>query len=120
MDQPTFATNEYPSRLPSLQSSSILAKSKQLASLLMRIGLSAYILGVAGLLILRILLGDSLWWLALVNTFVIWMFLPVPVVLLFSLLMRRRRLVIASLALLLIALLWLGPTYLPKAATQPG
>jgi endonuclease/exonuclease/phosphatase (EEP) superfamily protein YafD len=120
MEQSTFATNEYMNRLPSLEPSGVLVKVKQLASLLVRIGLTAYIFGVAGLLILRILLGDQFWWLALINTFVIWLFLPLPIVLLFSLLLHRRRLIFASLALALIAVLWLGPTYLPKAAAQPG
>jgi endonuclease/exonuclease/phosphatase (EEP) superfamily protein YafD len=74
-----------------------------------------YVVGLAAYLILRLLLGDRLWWLALLNNFTIYYFVPLLVCLPLATLMRRWWTLARLIPFLLIALLWYAPYYLPKA-----
>jgi len=68
-------------------------------------------------LILRALFFDQIWWLALANTFAIYLFLPLPLLLLAALL-GRRWMVLLALGLPTIAFVTLcGPLLLPKQPT---
>jgi endonuclease/exonuclease/phosphatase (EEP) superfamily protein YafD len=72
-----------------------------------------YALGLATYLILRVAFGDGWWWLALLNNFAPFYFLPLFILLPLALLFRARRMVFL-LPLALIGLLWFGPYFLPK------
>lgn len=78
----------------------------------------AYALGLALFLALRVLLGDSLWWMAFVNNFTPFYFAPLVALLPLALLARSRRTVLFLLPFVLIGVVWFGPLYLPKAAAQ--
>ncbi|MEP7288050.1 MAG: endonuclease/exonuclease/phosphatase family protein [Chloroflexota bacterium] len=86
--------------------------------LLVRIILGAlvicYATGLTCYLVLRLLFGDRFWWLALLNAFVLYIFLPLFIVLPVTLVLRQRWLlgVIASLAV--VGGLWFGPYFAPK------
>ena len=74
-----------------------------------------YGLGLALYLVLRLLLGDSLWWLALLNNFMPYYFVPPLVFIPLLLLIHARRMAVRLLPLLLIALWLYGPYWLPKS-----
>src|SRR5215467_7593606 len=80
------------------------------------IAFALYVLGATGYLILRLILGDSPWWLSLINSFSTFIFLPAPLILLIELLVQRRPrwLLLATTAITLVALLWIGPYFVPK------
>lgn len=78
-----------------------------------------YTLTLAILLQLRLVLGDSFPWLAVVNMFSPFLFLPLPLFFIISLLMRSWVLVVWQSVLVLIAVLWFGPSFIPKEAIQP-
>ena len=64
--------------------------------------------------ILRLLFGDRWWWLFLVNSFAVYLFFPLPLILLVAFLARRREIWIGlGLALALFAYLF-GVLFLPK------
>src|SRR5689334_16910184 len=71
-------------------------------------------------LILRLSFGDRLWWLAALNNFAFWIFVPLIAVLPVALLLRRRWLIVTASVLSLIAALWIGPYYLPKVTAAPS
>lgn len=67
-------------------------------------------------------IGDSLWWLALLNRVAMWGFLPLPLLLVLTACYPRWRNLLALLPALCIAALVLGPLLvpqLPPAATHP-
>src|SRR5258708_33935518 len=76
-----------------------------------------YVLGAASYLILRLLFGDWPWVLSLINAFSIFMFLPGPLALLIGLLVLRRKrwLLLAASVIAVVAVLWIGAYYWPKA-----
>lgn len=76
----------------------------------------AYALGLGLFLVLRLLLGDSLWWLAFAGNFTPFYFAPLLVLLPLALVVRARRAALLVLPLLLIGVLWFGRLYLPKTA----
>lgn len=76
----------------------------------------AYALGLTLFFVLRLLLGDSLWWLAFFGNFTPFYFAPLIVLLPLALLLRSRRTVLFLLPFALIGGLWFGPLYLPKTA----
>ncbi|MFN8450182.1 MAG: hypothetical protein U0521_16755 [Anaerolineae bacterium] len=75
-----------------------------------------YALGLALFLALRLLWGDSLWWLAFAGNFTPFYFAPLLVLLPLALVVRARRAALLVLPLLLISVLWFGRLYLPKTA----
>lgn len=73
-----------------------------------------YPLLVALYLLLRSWFGASLWWLALLHTFALYLFLPLIVVLLLALVLRRPRSAVVSLVLLILG----GWLYLPRPSRK--
>ncbi len=63
----------------------------------------------------RFIIQDRIWLMSLFNTFSLVVFAPLPVLLLFALLVRSRRSLLLLLPLTLWALVWIGPRFLPKA-----
>lgn len=85
--------------------------------------LIGWVAGIYGTLLLaylglRLALGDSLWWLALLHNFAPYYFLPLLMLLPVLWLLRMRRMVIRLLPLLLVGLGWFGPRWLPKVAAS--
>jgi endonuclease/exonuclease/phosphatase (EEP) superfamily protein YafD len=79
----------------------------------------AYALGLTLFLVLRLLFGDSLWWLAFFGNFTPFYFAPLIVLLPLALVVRSRRAALLLLPFALIGVLWFGPLYLPRAAAEP-
>jgi endonuclease/exonuclease/phosphatase (EEP) superfamily protein YafD len=78
-----------------------------------------YITLVTLWLFLRAIFFDQLWWLALANTFALYLFTPLPLLLLAALL-RRRSIVLLALGLPTLAFVTLcGPLLLPKQPALP-
>src|SRR5712691_11916266 len=73
-----------------------------------------YALALALYLLLRLLFGDRFWWLAFVNTFAYFLFLPWIILLPLTLLFRVWRALVMALPFAVIGLLWIGPYFLPK------
>jgi endonuclease/exonuclease/phosphatase (EEP) superfamily protein YafD len=81
---------------------------------------AAYVVLIALWLLLRLIWFDRLWWLALVNTFALALFLPLVLLLPLALWRRRRRLLV-GLLLPLAAFGWLfGDLLLPQRALSPA
>ncbi|MCA9908903.1 MAG: endonuclease/exonuclease/phosphatase family protein, partial [Anaerolineae bacterium] len=76
---------------------------------------NVYVLLVLGYWLLRWLAGDRWWWLAFMNNFAIWYFLPLLVFLPLVLLLRSRRGLLLLLPVLVIAVIWITPYYWPTA-----
>ena len=81
-------------------------------------GAAIYLLALIAYWILRITLQDGVWWLALVNEFAPLVFVPLPLVLILSLLLRARRWQILAILHSLILVAWWGPRFLPKPPPQ--
>ena len=60
-------------------------------------------------------IGDSRWWMFVINSIAPYLFLPVPLVLLLALLSRRWALFIAALLPTLLFLMLFGPLFVPRA-----
>lgn len=80
----------------------------------------AYALGLLIFLLLRLVLGDGLWWLALFGNFTPWYFAALVVLLPLALLSRAKRPALMMLPLALLGLIWFGRLYLPKAQADAG
>jgi vancomycin resistance protein VanJ len=78
--------------------------------------LTFYLLFLTLYVVLRFTLGDSLWWLSLLNTFALLLFFPLPLALLGAWLQKTRWLRWLSVALVAVALVWFGQYFLPKTA----
>lgn len=63
---------------------------------------------------LRFTIGDELWWLSLLNTFALLLFIPLPLALLGAWLQKTRWLRWLSVGLIIVAILWFGQYFLPK------
>src|SRR5512145_267341 len=75
-----------------------------------------YSAGMAGWALLHGLAGDRWWWLFFLNTFALYLFLPLPLLVLLALLVRRRA---AWLSTGLVLALWLyfyGGLFWPRLA----
>jgi vancomycin resistance protein VanJ len=80
---------------------------------------SAYLIFMVIYLLLRLILGDALWWLGLLNSLAIYTFAPVIVLLPLAALAGLWHL-LARLALLaLLGIIWFGPFFQPKASVTP-
>src|SRR5690554_6351417 len=79
-----------------------------------------YVLGLAVALQLRLLMGDSLWWLSLINQFAPFLFIPLIVTFIVALLFRSWLLVAVHIVFIVIALAWFGPAFLPKSPEIPA
>ncbi len=81
-----------------------------------------YLVGMLLYFALRLILGDGLWWLALLNTFTIYTFAPLLVLLPLTGLLGLWRLAVRLLLLALLAVLWFGPFFQPpnvQPASRP-
>ncbi len=76
----------------------------------------AYALGLLIFVVLRLIFGDSLWWLAFFGNLTPVYFAALIVLLPLALLFRAKRGVLLMLPLVLIGAVWYGQLYLPKAA----
>ena len=82
--------------------------------------LGAYALGLLVFAALRLIFGDTLWWLAFLGNFTPFYFIPLLVLLPLALILRARRSVLLMLPVLVIGLLIFGREYLPKAQAAAG
>jgi endonuclease/exonuclease/phosphatase (EEP) superfamily protein YafD len=83
----------------------------------------AYVAGLLGWALLRALAGDRWWWIFVLNTFALYLFVPLPAAALVALRSRRRRLWVAvgtglALAGWCFGTLWL-PRWPPREARGP-
>ncbi len=85
-------------------------------TLLIGIGISTALL--SAFLLLRLLFTDRWWWLAFLNNFTPYYFLLLVVVIPLALLLRSRRILAVSLILAVIAVIWFGPRFMPKAVAH--
>ncbi len=76
---------------------------------------ATYVSALVVYLVLRLLLGDSRWWLAVINNFSFWLFLPLVIAVPLAVLTLRRWLIVAVAIPTIIALIWIGPYFLPKS-----
>ena len=79
-----------------------------------------YIVGIVAYLGLRLFVGDSFWWLALLNAFVIYTFFPLLVLMPLALLMGLWRDFIRLGLVGLLAVVWFGPFFQPVNAPTAG
>src|SRR5260221_6151760 len=77
----------------------MIARFLLLARMTILLNLEVYVLCTAFYLLLRLLLGDSRWWLAFLNAFSAYIFIPIPIILLLVLLTRQRWLILATAAI---------------------
>lgn len=86
--------------------------------------MAVYAVGLLLHLVMRVLFRDRFPWLALLNNFTPWYFLPLIICLPLALLQQARWLAVLMLVLAGIAVAWFGPYYLPrrsrKSAGNPG
>jgi endonuclease/exonuclease/phosphatase (EEP) superfamily protein YafD len=69
-------------------------------------------------LLLRFVLGDGWWWMAMLNSFVLWGFVPLLILLPFALLLKMPRISLGMIALLMVAVVWYTPRFLPRSIAQ--
>lgn len=74
-----------------------------------------YLLLILLYLLLRFTVGDNFWPLALVNSFIFLLFIPLPVLLLLAILTRSRHALLSLMPVLQLISLWLIPRFLPKS-----
>jgi endonuclease/exonuclease/phosphatase (EEP) superfamily protein YafD len=86
---------------------------------LISLGVGAYALTLLIFMVLRLLFGDSLWWLAFFGNFTPFYFATLIVLLPLALLIRSKRGALLLLPFALVGIVWFGPLYLPKAQAQP-
>lgn len=91
------------------------ARSGRIIRIILNTGMSVYVAGMLLYLLLRLVAGDQLWWLGMINAFVLFTFLPLLIVVPLSLLLRKRGLILVSMALAAVAVIWVGRYYLPRA-----
>lgn len=73
-----------------------------------------YLISMGVYLILRLLFGGGFWWLALLNSFAIYTFVPAFVLFFLALLMRIWRQIIRLGMVCLFAIVWFGPFFQAK------
>ena len=74
----------------------------------------AYLLVMAVYLVLRVIVGDGDTRLSLVNSFAYFLFIPLPVLLILTLIVRSRTAFLRLLPVLLALVIWIGPRFIPK------
>jgi len=78
-----------------------------------------YLTGLAGYVLLHLMAAGRWWWLALLDNFIPWYFIPLLLVIPLGQLVNNPAIATAGFALLLIGAGWFGARWLPKP-TQPG
>ena len=80
-----------------------------------------YLLGLTGYLLLRAVYGGGPWWLALLNNFAPYFFLPLVIFVFWALAARLHpRMVVLPLILLVVGLVWYGPRFAPRPTAAPA
>ncbi len=80
-----------------------------------------YLLALTAYLLLRVVFGGDLWWLAMLNNFAPYFFLPLVVLALYALAVRLHpRFVLLPLILLVVGLVWFGPRFAPRPVAAPA
>lgn len=88
---------------------------------LFRVSIVFYVLGLAVYVALRLIFGGELWWLALLNNFAPYFFLPLLALALLALVTRLNpRFVLLPLLLLVVGLVWYGPLFAPRPQAAPA
>lgn len=83
--------------------------------------IAAYLLVLTVYLLLRLVFGGGPWWLALLNNFAPYFFVPLVLLTPWALLARLHpRFVVLPLILLLIGLVWFGPRFAPRPQAAPA
>ena len=82
--------------------------------------IGAYALGLLIFTLMRLIFGDSLWWLAFFGNFTPFYFAALIVLLPLAVIVKARRGVVIMLPLAVFGLVTFGRPYLPKAAAQPA
>ena len=83
--------------------------------------IAAYLLALTAYLLLRVVLGGGPWWLAMLNNFAPYFFLPLVALALWALVARLHlRFVLLPLILLMVGLVWFGPRFAPRPAAAPA
>jgi vancomycin resistance protein VanJ len=77
-----------------------------------------YLITLILYLILRFAFGDQFWWLAFLNNFAPYYFLPTFILLPLALLLRDKMTTLRLLPVVVIALIWFGAYFVPKATAQ--
>lgn len=80
----------------------------------------AYLASIIVYLVLRLVFGDRFWWLALVNAFAIYTFMPVLILLPMAVLFRLWAFVVRLGFVGLLGIIWFGPFFQPGTAPEPG
>jgi vancomycin resistance protein VanJ len=86
--------------------------------LLISLGAGAYAFALLAFLVLRLIFGDSLWWLAFFGNFTPFYFVALIGLLPLALLARAKCGTLLLLPFALIGLVWFGRLYLPKASAE--
>ena len=73
-----------------------------------------YSIGLFGWTILSRCCGDRWWWLFLLNTFAVYLFIPVPILLIIALILRRRKIWISLVPTVILTTCFYGILFLPK------
>ena len=79
-----------------------------------------YLVSMVAYLVIRLVLGASLWWIALLNAFAIYTFFPLVILLPLSALCRQWRPMVRLGFLALLAILWFGPFFQPVGDREPS
>lgn len=82
------------------------------------IGLQMYLVFLIAYLVLRVAIGDGVWWLGFLNNLAPCFFLPVVVLLPFTLLARNLVWAARLLPFALLAGLWFGPYFIPRSTAS--
>jgi endonuclease/exonuclease/phosphatase (EEP) superfamily protein YafD len=77
-----------------------------------------YLLLMLVYLLARTVFGDGIWELAVINSFAVLLFMPLPLLLLAGTLARSRRALLTVLPVVVWAGIWFGPRFIPKAAPE--
>src|SRR5690606_24691873 len=88
---------------------------------LFRVSIVLYVLALTAYVILRLLFGGDLWWLAMLNNFAPYLFLPLFLLAGLALVLRlNTRFVLLPLPLRVVALVWYGPLFAPRPQAAPA
>jgi endonuclease/exonuclease/phosphatase (EEP) superfamily protein YafD len=88
---------------------------------LFRVLIVGYVLALTGYLALRVVFGGDLWWLALLNNFAPYFFVPLVGLVLLALVSRLNvRFVLLPLLLLVVGMAWFGPRFAPRPQAAPA
>lgn len=102
-------------------SSALQTRTRRLFRISLTTVLWCYAVALASYLLLRLLIGDGTWWLAWLNNFAPYYFVPLVLTILIAAYLRMKRTLFLHLVLLGIGSIWLLPRFVNSDAlvTQP-